>query len=253
LALGLDDHRAVENLEVGPAYEPALGVVDVVLLDEGDDGADQKPPHECLELRRRRLVVGAPLLQQPPKVPHAPPARFGFPLQHPPEGAEGSEALADRLVQDLVGPDFVEDVDEIPDGPEGIRDRNPELRRGECRVDLRAVHPELQFGAVLLECGDLEGTRTESVEPPQGGRRPVGSHRAGSAPQAERHQVLFPAPARPWDAENSREDLLKCPRSKLPLDGPQRKAQFTHLIPRNEAMLTGGHRKPALHNASLQL
>jgi hypothetical protein len=47
------------------------------------------------------------------------------------------------------------------------------------------------------------------------------------------------------------QHLLDGRHLDLPFDSPHGKPQIAHLLPRDESVLTSTHRKPALHNATL--
>jgi len=71
--------------EVHPGHEQTLAVGDDILLDERQPGTDQQRTHRRLKLGGRRLVAGIPLLQQPPQLSDAPPARWEAHVPGPPQ------------------------------------------------------------------------------------------------------------------------------------------------------------------------
>jgi len=135
-SVGLDDHGCVVEEEVHPGHEPTFTVGDDMLLDERQPGADQERAHRRLELRGRRLVARVPLLQQPPQLADAPPlirrleGRLGrprpaLPAHESPERLHGDEALAEGLVDELVGPVLIHHVDKVQHGAKGVRKPEP--------------------------------------------------------------------------------------------------------------------------------
>jgi len=146
-SVGLDDHGCVVEEEVHPGHEPTFTVGDDMLLDERQPGADQERAHRRLELRGRRLVARVPLLQQPPQLADAPPlirrlegrlgplirrleGRLGrprpaLPAHESPERLHGDEALAEGLVDELVGPVLIHHVDKVQHGAKGVGKPEP--------------------------------------------------------------------------------------------------------------------------------
>src|SRR5256714_9269648 len=168
--------------------------------------------------------------------------RPALPAHESPERLHGDEALAEGLVEELVGPVLIHHVDKVQHGAKGVRNRNPQLRRDQGRIDLGPMHLEREPRPGLLRGRDFHRSRAKTVETPESSCGPVGSAGAGAAPKAGPGKPLLPTACRAGNPVDPGHERLKSPCADSPPDGGVGEPRMAHLSPCDDAMLAGSQR-----------